>query len=206
MYNWLAYYGNGYIAQQWTQEQRAQNVDIIAGYFLNQGGRSWTPNAIAAMLGNMQAESYINPGQWQHGFPVESPSSLCGYGLVQWTPWWQKIAPWTNNNLQDYDAQLSRIQYEVINNIQWEQDRPGVHYDETFSDFTQSTATIDYLTRCFFWCYEYGTWSDDRITWANYWYIYITNNPPPAPTPISPTNSNEMKIMFYLKPKWKRGY
>lgn len=206
MYNWLSYYGNGYDAQQWTQQQRAQNVDIIAGYFLDNG---WTPNAVAAMLGNMQAESYINPGQWQHGYPVGSYSPTCGYGLVQWTPWYEKIGPWTDNDLTNYDLQLTRIQYEVDNNIQWENDRPGIHYDESFYDFTQSTASIDYLTRCFFWCYEYGTWSDNRITWANYWYTYITDNPPPPPTPgpsPHPRKSNAMNIGLYLKPFWKRGY
>ena len=45
MYNWRSYYGNQYDAKQWTQEERAQNVDIIAGYFLDNG---WTPNAVAA--------------------------------------------------------------------------------------------------------------------------------------------------------------
>lgn len=200
MYNWLSYYGNGYDAQYWTQEQRARNVDIIAGYFLDKG---WTPNSIAAMLGNMQAESYINPGQWQHGFPVESMANDCGYGLVQWTPWWQKIGPWTNNNLQDYDAQLDRIQYEMENGIQWE-NRGG--YEESFREFTESEASIDYLTRCFFWCYEYGTWSENRVSWAEYWYTYITDNPPPPPEPPIPVESkNKFKIMFYLKPRWKRG-
>ena len=136
--------------------------------------------------------------QWQHGYPVESYSPTCGYGLVQWTPWYEKIGPWVGaGNLQDYDKQLTRIQYEVDNNIQWENDRPGVHYDESFYDFTQSYASIDYLTRCFFWCYEYGTWSDNRITWANYWYTYITDNPPPPPVPPTPTPSDKrFKILF----------
>lgn len=202
MYNWLVYYGNGYVAQQWTQEQRKQNVDIIAGYFLDKG---WTPNAIAAMLGNMQSESYINPGQWQHGYAVEDPSPYDGYGLVQWTPW-TKLTDWGGYGvLQDYDKQLDRIQYEVDNGLQW-QNRQG--YEESFYDFTQSYAGVDYLTQCFFWCYEYGTWDDYRIPRAEYWYEYITGNPPPPPGPgpgPTPGEKSKFKLEFYLKPYWKRG-
>ena len=203
MYNWLAYYGNGYVARDWTQDQRKQNVDIIAGYFLDKG---WTPNAIAAMLGNMQSESYINPGQWQHGFAVEERDRYCGYGLVQWTPWYEKIEPWTDGDLQNYDLQLTRIEWEVNNGDQW-QNRQG--YEESFYEFTQSYASVDYLTHCFFWCYENGSWDDYRVPRAEYWYEYITGNPPPPPGPgpgPTPGPSNKMNIMFYLKSKQKRGY
>ena len=200
MYNWLSYYGNGYVAQQWTQDQRKQNVDIIAGYFLN---KRWTPNAIAAMLGNMQSESYINPGQWQHGYEVEDSSPYDGFGLVQWTPW-SKLTDWGGYSvLHDYDKQLDRIQYEVDNGLQWE-NRNG--YNMSFYNFTRSSYNVAYLTQCFFWCYEYGTWDNYRIPNAEYWYEYITGNPPDPPTPApSPVEKDKFKLLFYLKPNWKRG-
>lgn len=209
MYNWLSYYGNGYDAQQWTREQRAQNVDIIASYFYDKG---WTINALASMIGNMEGESYINPGQWQHSYPVESPSQYCGYGLVQWTPWWEKIGPWTNNHLTDYDKQLTRINWELENedvlgaDSQW-QKRNG--YTESFYDFSRSTNDTDYLTSCFFWCYENGTASTIPARQQNsrYWYQYLIDNPPgPIPPPPTPTQGNKMPLYFYLKPHWKRGY
>lgn len=60
MSDWLVYYGNGYDAQGWSRQQRANNVDIIASYLHSEG---WTINAIAAFLGNVEIESYINPNQ-----------------------------------------------------------------------------------------------------------------------------------------------
>ncbi len=41
----------------------------------------WTHNAICAIIGNMQHESYLNPGKSEDG------NSKSGYGLVQWTPY-----------------------------------------------------------------------------------------------------------------------
>lgn len=197
MANWLSYYGNGYEAQQWTRQQRAQNVDIIAAYFY---ARGWTINAIAAMVGNMEGESYINPGQWQHGFPVEGGPEGVGFGLVQWTPW-TKYSNWAGTDWRtNYDKQVERIQYELVNGLQWEQ-RHG--FTETFQEFSVSTASVDTLAEMFFWCYEYGTWDSSRISNARYWYQYLIDNPP-GPSPI--IGGNKMKIMFYLKPKWKRSY
>lgn len=199
MANWNAVYTNGYDARDnWTQEMREHNVDIIASHF---GSEGWTINAIAGMLGNMQAESYLNPGQWQHGFDIESTSRDCGYGLVQWTPWFEKIGPWTNNNLRDYDKQLTRIDYEFEQGegYQW---ITSQSYPLSFAQFSQSAESPEYLARCFFANYERGTGSTvPRENNARTWYNYLLENPP---GPV-PSGSSKMKIMFYLKPKWKRG-
>ena len=73
----------------------------------------WTLNAVAGMLGNMQAESTINPGRWENGVPYGG-----GYGLVQWTPYtnysnWAGEG-WENNGTK----QVSRIIYEWEGNYQ----------------------------------------------------------------------------------------
>ena len=52
------------------------NAVLLWSYFKAQG---WTLNAVAAMLGNMQSESTINPGIWEGLDPF-----VGGYGLVQW--------------------------------------------------------------------------------------------------------------------------
>ena len=57
--------------------------------------RGWSKNAIAAMLGNMQVESTINPGLWQ-GFDEFDYDG--GYGLVQWTPA-SKYIDWAASDL-----------------------------------------------------------------------------------------------------------
>lgn len=190
----------------WSRETKAHNVDIIAGYFLDKG---WTLEAVCGMLGNMEDEGLFNPAQWQIGHAIEDPNypNNTGFGLVQWTPW-QKYANWCEANGYDwrnnYDYELDRIQYEMENGLQWEM-RAG--FDISFQDYVQLTADLDYMTRAFFWCYEYGTWMESRVTNAYYWWNYLTDNPPPTPGP-SPvdTQRNTMNIMFYLKSKSKRGY
>lgn len=202
MYDWLAVWTNQ--NPMWSRQQKAHNVDIIAGYFLDKG---WTLNAVCGMLGNMEDEGLFNPGQWQIGHPIEDsryPNDT-GFGLVQWTPW-QKFGDWVSSlgySLQDYDMQLERIQYEMENGLQWEM-RAG--YDISFQDYVTLEESLEYMTSAFFWCYEYGTWFESRIANAYYWWNYLTGNPPPPPTPTPDTKvKNEMPIIFYIKPKWKRG-
>jgi len=200
MYDWIAEWTNQ--NPMWDRATKAHNVDIIAGYFLNHG---WTMEAVCGMLGNMEDEGLFNPGQWQIGYPIYGESSSIGFGLVQWTPWW-KYGDWVESmgeSIENYDLQLDRIQYELENGLQWEM-REG--YDISFADYVTLEQDLDYMTRAFFWCYEYGTWFDSRVTNAYYWWNYLNGSvpPPPAPTP-TPTKSNQMPIMFFLKPKWKRG-
>lgn len=206
MANWLSYYGNGYTAAGWSRAQRSQNVDIIASYFYSIG---WTINSIAAMVGNMEAESYINPGQWQHGYPVEGiPADNIGYGLVQWTPW-TKYSSWAGSDFRtNFDKELYRIKYELDNGIQW---IPTASYPFTFQEFTQATemvASVEWLAMCFFKDYERGTGGETaRQNNASYWYTYLQNNPPGPWSPDGPTpagSSGRFKMMFYLKPHWKR--
>lgn len=58
-----------------TQEEMENNANIIIAYYRSQGINDAT---ISAILGNMQAESSINPERQEVGG--------AGYGLVQWTP------------------------------------------------------------------------------------------------------------------------
>lgn len=58
-----------------TQSEMENNADIIINYYRSLGINDKT---IAAILGNMQAESSINPERQEVGG--------AGFGLVQWTP------------------------------------------------------------------------------------------------------------------------
>lgn len=58
-----------------TQSEMENNADIIINYYRTLGINDRT---IAGILGNMQAESSINPERNEVGG--------AGYGLVQWTP------------------------------------------------------------------------------------------------------------------------
>lgn len=202
MANWLVYYGNGYTAQGWTRTQRAQNADIIASY-LNSIG--WTINAIAATLGNMEAESYINPGQWEHSYPVEQIPAQGGFGLVQWTPW-TKYTNWAGSDWKtNYNKQLYRLKYELDNGLQW---ITTTAYPLTFVQYTHATddvANVRWLAMCFFKNYERGVGGEEaRMSNAEYWYSYLQNNPPQPWHDDDEPTKKRFKIMFYLKPHWKR--
>jgi hypothetical protein len=99
------------------------------------------------MLGNMQSESSINPAIWQN---LDEGNLTGGFGLVQWTPASKYIDWCTVNNLMytEMDSNLSRILYEVTNNIQW------VDATMTFTEFTHSTQSAYDLGIKFLSCYE----------------------------------------------------
>ncbi len=211
MSDWLVYYGNGYDAQGWSRQQRANNVDIIASYLHSEG---WTINAIAAFLGNVEIESYINPGQWEHSFPVEQLPARGGFGLVQWTPW-TKYSSWAGSDWKtNYTKQLYRVKFEV----EWDVSSPDQGqwiktgtYPLSFLEFTRATedvASVSWLAMCFFKNYERGVGGEtERQNNAVYWYGYLQSHPPKPWVPPEPSPGGmggSFKIMMYLKPWWKK--
>lgn len=128
------------------QNETLVNARYIYNYLIDAG---WTTNAIFAALGNMEAESKINPGVW-YNLVADKPSSA--YGLTQWKPS-TKLTDWLGNKEKgDIDNQLSRILYEVKNEVQWQSKKHSPAM--TFSQFTTSTKTIAVLTEYFLRCYE----------------------------------------------------
>ena len=126
-----------------TQAEQENNVNIIAAFFRNEG---WTDNAIAAMLGNMQTESYLNPAQWQHNMNYSMDG---GFGLAQWTPA-TKLADYLGTGWRtNYDGQLDRIRYEWQNGLQW-----MYNVNMSFAQFAVSTDSVNYLTEVFLRNYE----------------------------------------------------
>ena len=160
------YCSNSYL----TLTQMTSNAQYILDYLR---ARGWTKKAVCGMLGNMQTESTINPGIWQN---LQANNYNVGFGLVQWTPA-SKLINWANQHCLNYlsiDCQLNRILYEVENGIQWYQTSS---YPISFSAFTQSTQSVNYLAAAFLYNYErpasYSTLST-RQTQANYWYNNLT--------------------------------
>ena len=157
-----------------TTAQQENNVNIIATYFRGQG---WTDNAIAAMLGNMQVESFLNPAQFEMGYNYAANR---GFGLVQWTPR-TKFSSWAGTDWEtNYNKQLQRISYELANGLQWS----TVPINMSFYDFTRSTLSVDYLTEVFLRDYENPQdWAASlaiRQSYANNWYTYLGNTPTPG--------------------------
>ena len=163
---WIS--GNRYLSLSEMQN----NVDIIHYYFRSQG---WSDNAIAAMLGNMQSESTINPGIWEGLEEFKG-----GYGLVQWTPY-TNYSNWAGDGWEDNgQKEMERIIYELNNGLQW---ISTSKYPMSFETFTTSEDTPSELAQVWLYNYERPQVKPQpiRSTRANYWYQYITGQEPPTP-------------------------
>lgn len=117
-----------------TQSEMENNANIIINYYRNIGVDDRT---IACILGNMQAESSINPEREEVGG--------AGYGLVQWTP----ISVLQNhcNTLglspyNDGDVQIQVLIQEILN-----QSGVGEWYTSQafISNYYNSGATSDMI-------------------------------------------------------------
>ena len=151
-----------------TQAQMENNATIICNLLIRQG---WSPEAIAALLGNMQQESTINPGVWEN-FDSSDPNN--GFGLVQWTPStnytdWAALNGWAND---DGDGQMTWILTETVNSGQW---IPTVDYPMSWADWTTSTDTPANLALAFLANFERGdpNSASIRAGYANAWYTWM---------------------------------
>lgn len=171
MSEWI--YGNRYL----TMDEMKHNALLVYN-LLSAGG--FSVNAVAAILGNAQTESSINPGVWQNFKPFKG-----GYGLVQWTPYtnyseWAG-ADWENNG----SKQCARIIYEFENGEQY---YPTKAYPLTASQFKTSDKSPAYLATAFLYNYERPANKNQpqRRTQAEFWYEYLTGQKPPVPVDPDP--------------------
>lgn len=172
------YYGDTFdTSGTLTDEQMQTNATYIYSFLLLEG---WTVNAIAGMLGNIQAESGINPGRWQSDNVGDYSS---GYGLVQWTPatnytdWCSSIG---YSDPSEMDNNLGRIIYELANGLQW---IATDTYNFSFEEFSKSSETPAYLASAFLKCYERAgvEVEQTRQDNANSWYTFLTGLEPEQP-------------------------
>ena len=193
------YYGNTYDnSNSLNQSQMEINALYIYSYLKHEG---WTENAIAALLGNMQAESSINPGRWQSDRVGGDPTAH-GYSLVQWTPY-TKYTEWCSSegfgDPSEMDSALARIMYEVKNNIQWF--GTGRYYGMSFLEFATSNLTVSELAIGFLLCYERPLDQSEsvqryRSSLAEAWYKYLTGREPISPGGKNKKNKKYNFILF----------
>jgi surface antigen len=123
-----------------NEEQRQANALYIYKYLTN---NDWTLNAIAGLLGNIQAECGLSPGA------EEKLGS--GFGLIQWTPGSIHKNWCTDHGYSDattMDANLAHIVDEAKNETSWGQKDI---YTLSYSDFAKSTETAYYLACAYAW-------------------------------------------------------
>ena len=167
------YIGNTFDSSNYlTYNQMKVNAEYIYKAFKDKG---WTLNAVAGMLGNMQRESTLNPGIWQNN---DVGNTTGGYGLVQWTPA-TKYIDWLlpGSDASTMDNNISRILYELENNIQWISTEL---YPMSFKEFTTSTGRPEDLASVFLYNYERAGVSaeNERRENALNWYLYLGGNFP----------------------------
>ena len=163
--------GNRYLSM--TEMQN--NADIMYSFFID---HDWTVNAIAAMFGNMQTESTLNPGIWEDLDPFGG-----GYGLVQWTPY-TNYSDWAGDGWQDNgQKEMERIIYELEHHLQW---ISTSLYPMSFQEFTTSEKPPAYLAQAFLYNYERPDVKPQpaRSRQAEYWYEYLAGHPPVKQIPI----------------------
>lgn len=182
-----------------------ENVEMIYEKLVE--GRGWTMQAVAAICGNMQVESTINPNVWQ-GFTVHEETTSLGFGLVQWTPA-SKIRSWLLENgysVDSGDGQLERLIKEM------EEGLGGQYfinsnrlYPISRTEFIHSEQEPYYLASAFMYNYERPAASSVtaseqiRRRNANYWYEYLVQlsggePAPETPEPPEPPQPGDMEV------------
>jgi len=143
------------------------NAYMVFSYFTDLG---FTYAAIAGLLGNMQAESSINPGRWQDG---HGP----GYGLVQWDPaskyrnWATSVGIDMDDADQNGDGQCQYI--DMCEDVgQW-----GSYggYSYTWAQFAQLDSWRE-ATLAFLYQFERPSTphTENRLRYAEYWYDILS--------------------------------
>lgn len=189
------------------QEDNAREIwNILVG--LN----NWTENAVAGVLGNMQHESFLNPGQWEIGYNYSMQN---GMGLGQWTPA-TKVSDYVGSTNRDDMADGNKqIGLLLSTPSQWSTyflnpDGSSTYYNETglpyidnMGDYSLSNESITDLTKLWAICWErpgsgqYHNSISDRIQDAQYWYNILHGSTPPTPPP--PPSLRKMPIWMYLR-------
>ena len=184
-----------------TESEMIVNAKCIFTYLT---GFGWSLNAIAAMLGNMESESTINPGIYES---LDSSSSTNGFGLVQWTPN-TKYKTWADEyGFTDYDdimGQISRILYELENGLQWIETEA---YPFSFEAFSKSTESVETLAQAFLYNYERPASLDqpNRSTQAVKWYNRLKNyTPGDTPASLDQPNRSTQAVKWYNRLKMSK--
>lgn len=197
-------YGNRYL----SETEKLGNIQQCEIHF-----STWSVNARAAMYGNMDYESSINPAIWEN----LKPNIFKGYGLVQWTPA-SKVQNWLSANgyeITSGDGQCKRILWEKDNNQQW---IATATYPYSFAQFTILELSVATLTDMWMRNYERPYLPtanlEERIKRANKWYGVITGTDPDLPVdpdePVFPPEwvdirSRRNKYFIACMKYWKGG-
>lgn len=155
----------------------------------------WTLEATCGVLGNIEAESGYNPWRWQSDIvlPYQDPrieyQNAHAYGLCQWDPAGKYINaggsyPGYGPNYSDRTGSKNDGTAQMWFLDQNADYYPTETYPLTYAQYKAATIdqyTISYLAHAWFANFERGTWSDNRVTAAEFWYQEFGGVIPPEP-------------------------
>lgn len=180
-----------------TQDQIDHNARGFFTLFYRLG---FSPGAICAMLGNIQAESGMNPAKLQGASADPIPdnqtmlSFTAGAGVVQWTPAKDTLVPYAisiGRNWYSMVTQYLRLKYEYDNNFEFiGVTVNGQFYDwEIFHDYevdpNDPLSTVNDLAEAFLRGYLRPSNPDATLTnrqyYARLWYNELKDFRPFSP-------------------------
>lgn len=153
-----------------TTEQMQGNAVEFYNYFKT----SMTLEAICGILGNIQRESQLNPGQMEGGY---GGSLSHGYGLIQWTPG-SLLTNWASNKGYNWYDGTAQCEYIDEENTYTGDDAvwfPTSSYPYSWVEFKQLT-NVEEAVKAYLYERERAGVSAlaDRIAYANQWYTYLS--------------------------------
>lgn len=171
-------------SQVWTHDaasSNSQQIDNATEMWNFFRSRNYSEQATAAIIGNAQQESALNPAQWQYGSYVGNRN--LGYGLWQWDPaerYWDLYCGTYGYDRTDGYYQCLWVDTQTIGGLEGNQ-WIGVVAPTSWEEFKASTNSAGDLAYAFCRNWERGNWSEVRRNNATYWYNYFHGYVPPEP-------------------------
>ena len=186
-----------------TEEQQKTNAKEFYNYFKGY----MTLEAMAGILGNIQRESQLNPGQQEYGY---GGSTSYGHGFIQWTPA-TILINWCNNqglNWYDGKAQCYRIKCEGEGNVEDVYWIPTSSYPYSWSEFCKLTSVSE-ATKSYLAERERAGESalDERLEYASNWYEFLSGLSADTYEPRLDSSGMEGSKYYYSdNPFYQAGY
>ena len=161
-----------------TAPQMEINALVIGTYLRSIG---WSFNAMAAALGNWEAECKLNPNlPTNKKFPANQTGA---FGLPQWNPWGSRYGEYCRRNgipiTASDDNQAARIEHQLAYH-EWEC-RPGGGYwiptqvnKYSWESWKRSQDSPELLAQAYYWEYERsGSGAGNRPKLARKWADFL---------------------------------
>lgn len=204
------------MAQQISEEQKNRNAYDVGIHMRNQG---WNFTAICALLGNMEAESGINPDREQDLYEPYSGGGP-GFGLVQFDgsmypiigpkcsfgrDYMKNICKWVTGSTDGYNTVLKQCQ--IINYVMYNgQYIPTGEYPQTADEFKQWSGSLENAVYAFLRNFERAgiEHASTRVTAAQKWYNNLNlDGDAPDPTPSEPSGGQNEDVIEQVQGYWQ---